>query len=98
MKAMRTLGVAMLALLFMEEGHAQTALPSPQEPWQPDPNDRYAVYYPLVVACYEGSMKACELNRVERSNPHGLVFGPVRPDVRRPGEPPRDQAFGPQLC
>jgi hypothetical protein len=61
MKAFLTIALALLAL-FGGEGRtrAQTPLPPPQEPQLAEPGDRYAVYNEAQVACYRGSMRACD--------------------------------------
>jgi len=35
-------------------------LPTPEEPWLAEPGDRWAEYNELQIACYEGSMSACD--------------------------------------
>ena len=62
MKAFLTIALALLALLIGESRtRAQTPLPPAQEPPQlAEPGDRYAVYNQAVIACYRGSMKACD--------------------------------------
>ena len=64
MKALRrTLALALLAILVVEDrASAQSAgdLPPALEPWLPEPGDRYAVFNPAVIACYQGSMMACD--------------------------------------
>ena len=64
-RASRMLAVPFVAsvCLFWEcDTRAQSAgdLPPAQEPWLPEPGDRYAVFNPAVIACYQGSMMACD--------------------------------------
>ena len=62
MKAFRIISLALLALLLGEgRTRAQTPLPPPQEPQLAEPGDRYAVYNQAQIACYRGSMRACDL-------------------------------------
>lgn len=35
-------------------------LPIPEEPWLAEAHDRYAVFNRAVIACYQGSMRACD--------------------------------------
>jgi hypothetical protein len=57
----RVIALASLALLVGEDRtRAQSALPPAQEPQLADPGDRYAVYNQAQIACYRGSMKACD--------------------------------------
>ncbi len=61
MKAFLTIALALLALLIGESRtRAQTPLPPAQEPQLAEPGDRYAVYNQAQIACYRGSMKACD--------------------------------------
>ena len=61
MKAFLTIALALLALLIGESRtRAQTPLPPAQEPLLSEPGDRYAVYNQAQIACYRGSMKACD--------------------------------------
>ena len=61
MKALRTLVFALLTLLVPQgAATAQGGLPPPQEPWLAEPGDRYAEFNPAVLACYQGSMSACD--------------------------------------
>jgi hypothetical protein len=63
MKALRTLASALLTFLVAEgPATAQLAggLPPAQEPSLADPGDRYAEFNPAVIACYQGSMRACD--------------------------------------
>lgn len=61
MKAFLTIALALLALLIGESRtRAQTPLPPAQEPQLAEPGDRYAFYNQAQIACYRGSMKACD--------------------------------------
>ena len=35
-------------------------LPTPEEPWLAEPGDRWSEYNDLQIACYQGSMSACD--------------------------------------
>src|SRR5687767_13691730 len=35
-------------------------LPTPEEPWLAEQGDRWAEYKELQIACYQGSMSACD--------------------------------------
>jgi hypothetical protein len=49
-------------LLWQADARGQSAadLPDPAEPWLADPSDRYAGYNEAQIACYQGSMRACD--------------------------------------
>jgi hypothetical protein len=55
--------VAIVCLFWECDTKAQSAgdLPPAQEPWLAEPSDRYAGYNQAVIACYQGSMRACDL-------------------------------------
>jgi hypothetical protein len=49
--------------LFSEgEARAQSAdeLPNAEEPWLGEPGDRFAEFNEAQIACYQGSMRACD--------------------------------------
>jgi hypothetical protein len=54
--------IASLCLPWVFDARAQSAgdLPQAQEPSLAEPGDRYAVYNPTVIRCYQGSMEACD--------------------------------------
>ena len=54
--------VASVFLFWNCDTRAQSApdLPSPEEPWLAEPHDRYAVFNQAQIACYRGSMRACD--------------------------------------
>jgi hypothetical protein len=65
-RASRMLVVAFVAgvWLFWEcDAKAQSAgnLPAAQEPWLAEAGDRYADFNQAQVACFQGSMRACDL-------------------------------------
>jgi hypothetical protein len=61
-------GSRMLAVLFVVTGYlfwecdtrAQSGLPSAEEPWLAEPGDWAADFNQAQVACYRGSMRACD--------------------------------------
>ena len=54
------LSVAGVCLLWDFRANAQSDLPAPQEPWLANPGDWAADFNAAQVACYQGSMGACD--------------------------------------
>jgi hypothetical protein len=54
--------LAGVCLFWDCDARAQSAgdLPPAQEPWLADANDRYSRYNQAQIACYQGSMRACD--------------------------------------
>ena len=55
--------LAAFPLLFLEyDARAQSArdLPAPEEPWLAEEGDYYAQFNQAQIACYLGSMEACD--------------------------------------
>jgi len=62
-RASRLLGVSFVAcacLFWQCETKAQFGLPSAVEPWLAESGDRYADFNLAQIACYRGSMSACD--------------------------------------
>jgi hypothetical protein len=54
--------VASTSLCWQSDTRAQSAgdLPEAEEPFLAEPGDRYAEYNDAQIACYQGSMRACD--------------------------------------
>ena len=79
--------VASFCLFWVSDTWAQSAddLPPAEEPWLGEPDDRYAIYNDAVMACYEGSMTACDEISLDERILIELLVGPIRELLRRPG-------------
>ena len=52
--------VASVCLFWECDTRAQSTLPPAQEPSLAESGDRYAVFNQAQIACYQGSMRACD--------------------------------------
>jgi hypothetical protein len=64
-RASRVLGVLLVACIYLFwqcETRAQSAstLPSAEDPWLAEPGDWTADFNQAQIACYQGSMRACD--------------------------------------
>jgi hypothetical protein len=63
LKIMFVIAVAALPLLFVEgdtRAQSESELPPATEPWLAEEGDYYAQFNQAQIACYRGSMKACD--------------------------------------